>query len=141
MVLSKKAKAKTKIKSSITRRLVSSPAQIWKSRLSWRITLAVFLTILTVQVGIMFVTVNNYRVEQLDELVEAGRSAIVPIMNEEMGSMFTSPISSKSGQRLITTTKVNGVAIYSLGSDCWRSTASRWSSACSIKKTKTRIPT
>lgn len=112
-----KTRSNKKAKGSLTRRLVSSPAQIWKSRLSWRITLAVFLTILAVQVGIMFVTVNNYRYERLQELIETGRSAIAPIMDEQISSMFASPISAKAAQHLITTTKINGLAIYSLNSD------------------------
>ena len=108
---------KTPLTQTLTRRLVHSPSQIWKSRLSWRITLAVFLTILTVQVGIMSVTVKNFRQERLDELVETGRSAIVPMMAEEVNSMFVSPITPKAAQRLLSTTKVRGLAVYSLNFD------------------------
>ena len=36
----------------------SSSAQIWKSRISWRITLAVFLTILAVQAAILNFTLK-----------------------------------------------------------------------------------
>ncbi len=118
MAVSKKPPGrKPASKSRIGKRLVDSPTQIWKSRLSWRITLVVFLTILFVQCGIMLVTVKNYRVARLDELVETGRSAMVPIMSEEMVNMFTSPISKPAAQKLITSTKVNGIAIYSLNSD------------------------
>jgi diguanylate cyclase (GGDEF)-like protein len=65
----------------------------------------------------MFVTVKNYRFARLDELVEQGRSAIVPMMSEEMTSMFSSPITKQAGQRLITTTKVDGLSVYSLNAD------------------------
>jgi diguanylate cyclase (GGDEF)-like protein len=87
--------------------------QIWKSRLSWRITLAVFLTILTVQVGIMSVTVKNYEHERLRELAEAGRAAIVPLIEESIKDMLTSPISPEEARRLTTTTRVNGLTVYS----------------------------
>ncbi len=104
-------------KPGLMKRRTGSPTQIWRSRLSWRITLAVFLTILTVQVGIMFVTVKNYRQDRLEELTETGRSAIVPMMSEEIVNMFTSPLTPSAAQRLLTTTRVSGLAVYSLNAD------------------------
>lgn len=91
----------------------SSPSKIWKSRLSWRIALAVFLTILTVQGGIMVVTVKNYEQARLDELVESGRAAIIPLMKEGMATFLSSPIQPEDGRRLTNTTRINGMAIYS----------------------------
>lgn len=90
-----------------------SSTQIWKSRLSWRITLAVFLTILTVQIGIMSVTVKNYEQEKLNELVEAGRASIVPLIDETIRDMLSSPITAEEARRLTTTTRVNGLTVYS----------------------------
>ncbi len=118
MSRSKKSQARDySAKPNLKKRLAGSPTQIWRSRLSWRITLAVFLTILTVQIGIMMVTVNNYRQDRLEELVDAGRSALVPMMSEEIASMFTSPLTPQAAQRLLTTTKVRGIAVYSLNAD------------------------
>lgn len=95
------------------RRLTSSPAQIWKSRLSWRITLAVFLTILTVQSGILYVTKQDYEQARLSELTEIGRSAIVSLIDENITNLLEPPIGKDDATRLISTTKVNGLAIYS----------------------------
>ena len=99
------------------RSLSHSPAQIWKSRISWRITMVVFLTIMFVQGGIMIVTVHNYRAARLDELVDAGRSAIVPLMNDKIEKMFASPLAPQAAQKLIAKTKVTGLAVYSVMSD------------------------
>ncbi|NCC20947.1 MAG: bifunctional diguanylate cyclase/phosphodiesterase [Alphaproteobacteria bacterium] len=93
--------------------LSSAPAQIWKSRLSWRITLAVFLTIMAVQAGIMALTLRDYEQARLGELVEAGRSAIVPLIDPRTTSQFVSPINDEDANRLISTTLVNGIAVYS----------------------------
>lgn len=100
-------------KLSFRRWLVSSPAQIWKSRISWRIALAVFLTILAVQVGIMFLTVPNYKSARLAELVDSGRSAIVPLIDTTVTDFLASPLDQEEARRLTTTTKVNGLMIYS----------------------------
>jgi diguanylate cyclase (GGDEF)-like protein len=117
MATRKKPGAKPGARALLARGLSHSPTQIWRSRLSWRITLAVFVTILAVQVGIMFVTVKNYRMEKLEELVETGRSAMVPLMSDQMANMFTSPITKQSAQKLLSSTKVNGLVIYSLNTD------------------------
>ena len=58
----------------------TSSNQIWKSRISWRITLAVFLTILTVQAIILNFTLKDFERLRLAELKEIGRSAIVPLI-------------------------------------------------------------
>ncbi|MCB1556801.1 MAG: hypothetical protein KDJ15_05755, partial [Alphaproteobacteria bacterium] len=57
-----KANKKTKDKTShgVWGPILESPVQIWRSRLSWRIALAVFLTILTVQAGILSLTIRDY---------------------------------------------------------------------------------
>jgi diguanylate cyclase (GGDEF)-like protein len=91
----------------------TTPSQIWKSRLSWRIALAVFLTIMTVQTGIMGVTVKHYEQARLDELVESGRAAIAPLLKENITNFLTSPIDADDGRRLTTTNRINGIVIYS----------------------------
>jgi diguanylate cyclase (GGDEF)-like protein len=93
--------------------LSSSSAQIWKSRISWRIALAVFLTILTVQAIILNFTLRDFEFARLSDLSEIGRSAIVPLI--ETGSMdfLAPPISDENALKLITSTKVNGIAVYS----------------------------
>lgn len=93
--------------------LVSSPAQIWKSRISWRITLAVFLTILAVQAGILNFTLKEFENQRLMQLREIGRSAIVPQLDATIRDLLASPISDERANQLLSTTIVNGLVIFS----------------------------
>ena len=106
----KKTQAKTQTQHQ---RVTGAPTQIWRSKLSWRITMVVFLTILTVQVSIMSITLQSYEQERIGDLVESARSAIVPSLEGAMTNLYASPISDEVAQRLITTTKLNGLAVYS----------------------------
>ena len=102
-------------------RLLSSPSQIWKSRISWRIAASVFMTILLVQTLILnFGTMNNFEYTRLDELREIGRSSVTPLIDQTSTAMLQVPMEEKSISRLLATTKVKGLAIYStvgMGSD------------------------
>ena len=112
--ISKKQKPRRRARpQTLTQRLMGSPSQIWKSRLSWRITMVVFLTILTVQVGILSVTIKDYENQRLNELIEVARSSLVPILDPLISDPYTSPITDASATRLTTTTKITGVAVYS----------------------------
>ncbi len=93
--------------------LLSSPAQIWKSRISWRIAFSVFLTIVVVQIGILLMTVSEYEQERLYELRETGRSAIAPVVAHTVTNSYTSPVTNKDVQRLLNNTKLSGIAVYS----------------------------
>lgn len=92
---------------------LSSPTQIWKSRISWRITLAAFLTILAVQAAILNFTLTEFENERLTQLREVGRSAIVPLMQRRVSDLLTSPLTEEDAARLLSTTTVNGLAVYS----------------------------
>ncbi|MCC7305327.1 MAG: EAL domain-containing protein [Alphaproteobacteria bacterium] len=93
--------------------LMSSPAQIWKSRISWRIAFAAFLTILAVQTAILFVTMKEFENQRLDQVRQIGRAAIVPLMDPAMIDMLASPFSDVDANRLISTTLVKGMTVYS----------------------------
>mgnify|MGYP000851219770 CR=1 FL=1 len=93
--------------------ITSSPTQIWKSRISWRIALAVFLTIMTVQAGILNVTLKDFENGRLGDLRETGRSARVPLIDPTIMDLLSSPITDASATRLMSTTKINGLAVYS----------------------------
>lgn len=108
-----KAMAKNNVKTKKSGLLSSSPAQIWKSRISWRIALAVFLTILAVQAIILNFTLRDFEHARLQELKEVGRSAIVPLIDARITDLLASPISDEDTRKLITTTKVNGLTVYS----------------------------
>ncbi|MCB9979502.1 MAG: EAL domain-containing protein [Rhodospirillales bacterium] len=102
-----------KTRSQVSRLLTSSPTQIWKSRISWRITLVVFLTIMAVQAGILSMTIRDYENSRLNELVETARSSIAPLINSRIMDLLAPPIPEESLERLFATTKVKGVAVYS----------------------------
>ena len=93
--------------------LFSSPSQIWKSRISWRITLAVFLTILAVQAVILNFTLKEFENERLFQLREVGRAAIAPLLDTSIKDLLASPISTEKADQLLSTTLVNGFAVYS----------------------------
>jgi len=92
---------------------VSAPAQIWKSRISWRITLSVFMTIVIVQTAILNITWKNYEQQQLDDLKQVGRSAIVPLIDITKGDLLAPPFEDRDINRLLSTTIVNGINLYS----------------------------
>lgn len=98
------------IKSS--RAFSTSSAQIWKSRLSWRIASVVFLTILLVQVAILTLNVRQEELKILSEIKEIGRSAISPVLDGKTG-ILQSPLEEVRANRLISSTIVNGLTIYS----------------------------
>lgn len=103
----------TKKKDFLKKALFSTPSHIWRSRISWRVTLAVFLTILAVQAGILNITLKQYEQEELYQLRQIGRSAIVPLLDTGMMDMLTSPLSDQDANRLIATTIINGLTVYS----------------------------
>jgi diguanylate cyclase (GGDEF)-like protein len=105
----------TKNKKSLFKaRLMSSPSQIWKSRISWRIAASVFMTILLVQTLILnFGTMKNFEFTRLNELREIGRSSITPLIDQTSTEMLKVPMDEKGVSRLLTTTKVKGLAFYS----------------------------
>jgi len=115
---SKEAKHKAVKNSKFSQALMgkgnlSSPTQIWKSRISWRITLAAFLTILAVQTAILNFTIKEFETQRLDHITEIGRAAIVPLIDTNIRDFLTSPISDENAERLLSTTLVNGFSVYS----------------------------
>lgn len=91
----------------------ASPTKIWKSRISWRIALSAFLTILVVQGGILIFTFKQQEQILLSDIRELGRSIIAPsIMN--VTEMLASPITVEQAERMTSTTIVKGLSVYSL---------------------------
>ncbi|MCI5061022.1 MAG: EAL domain-containing protein [Alphaproteobacteria bacterium] len=90
----------------------SSSVQIWRSRLSWRIAGAVFMTILLVQIAILTLTIKQEEMKLLSEIREVGRSAIAPVLDNPSG-ILESPMSQIKANRLVSSTIVNGLTIYS----------------------------
>ena len=97
-------------------RLLSSPTQIWKSKISWRVAAAVFMTILLIQTCILnFSTMKNYESDALRELRAIGSSTILPLVDIRMQEMLVSPLDDQKVSRMLGLTKVVGVTVYGLG--------------------------
>lgn len=98
---------------SLSEALLSSPARIWKSRISWRIALSAFLTILIVQIALLTLQIRNIEFKILGDLRELGRTAIASAMEESVRDMLASPITADKASRIVSSTLVSGLAIYS----------------------------
>jgi len=96
---------------NMKRLLTRSSAPIWKSRLSWRIASVVFLTILIIQVSIFILTVKTEEYQQFDQIEEISRTAISPALEQNTG-MMVSPLPLENANRLISSTIVNGLTVY-----------------------------
>ena len=95
--------------------LISSRAQIWRSWTSWRIAAVVFMTIALVQAFVLiFTTMGDFENRRLRDLREAGRAAIVPLVNDNMTQILASPLTDEQVARLFQTTKINGLSVYTL---------------------------
>ncbi len=88
-------------------------SQIWRSRLSWRIIMAVFLTIMTVQASLLALTLKDYEQTQLQELRENARTSIAPLIDNTISDSLAPPFSSDQQSRLIAYTQIEGITIYS----------------------------
>lgn len=88
-------------------------SQIWRSRLSWRIVMAVFLTIMTVQASLLALTLKDYEKAQLGELKESARTSIAPLIDNTITDSLAPPFSSEQQGRLIAYTQIEGLTIYS----------------------------
>ena len=114
----------------LNRALTSSSSQIWKSRLSWRIAAAVFMTILLVQTMIMnFGTVPAFRQRLLDDLKETNSTAIAAMINPSAG-YNEAPFTSEQAARFMIISNVKGISIYSYQNESIAS----YGAAPSIKK-------
>lgn len=106
-------KARAVKNSSFVRWLISSPTEIWKSRISWRIASAVFLTILAVQAGILNFTLREFEKEKLLQVRDVGLAAIQPLLDTSSQGFLYSPISKDEAANLISMTKIKGLSVYS----------------------------
>ena len=92
----------------------TSSTKIWNSRLSWRIVLAVFLTIMAVQASMLALTLKNYQNEQLLELRKAAQDVVAPLLQIKNSQDLTSPFDAFQQSQMLSLTPVHGIAVYSL---------------------------
>ena len=101
--------------------LLSSPGQIWRSRVSWRIAAAVFMTILLVQTLILnFGTMPAFENRLLNDLRETARSAVAASLDPTT-SIREVPFNNTQALRLLDTTKIVGLSIYTYETEYLRS--------------------
>lgn len=91
--------------------LTETPTNIWRSKISWRIALSVFLTILVVQGGILFFTFKQQEMILLDNVHDIGRSVLASAIRPDV-ELLASPITIEQAANLTSTTIVKGFAIY-----------------------------
>jgi diguanylate cyclase (GGDEF)-like protein len=86
---------------------------IWKSRISWRITLTVFATILLVQTVVLVFNVRNSEQALLDTAAQSARMAIAPALLNTRDQL-KSPLTIDSIAQLLAHTNIRGIGIYNL---------------------------
>ncbi len=93
---------------------VSSPQKIWRSKISWRIALTAFMTILLVQTLVLNLGgIEQQRNHQLNMLREEARVAIASTINTNRRGTTISPYNDKQVERIMDSTHITGLAIYS----------------------------
>jgi len=93
--------------------MVYSPSRLLESRVSWRITITVFITILLVQTAVLLFTVSPYEKEQLEGLREIARTALVSSLSNTKKQMV-SPLSKQTVEKLLANTLIEGISVYGL---------------------------
>ncbi|MFN7113676.1 MAG: putative bifunctional diguanylate cyclase/phosphodiesterase [Alphaproteobacteria bacterium] len=92
---------------------LASPARIWRSKISWRITITVFLTILTVQAVVLVVTASDFKTQKLHEMRQLARVFIISSLGET-DNQLTAPLTQEAADRLFSETMISGISIYGL---------------------------
>ena len=88
--------------------------KIWKSVLVWRITMALFFTILIVQSGLFYISGLEYKSQLQNQMIEAARAAIVPALNPVHLSGPDGVVSKQAAMNILTSTSVDGFDVYRL---------------------------
>lgn len=85
---------------------------IWRSKISWKVAVTVFATIALLQIAILFISAQNVQKQKLQELHEKSRVALVSALDSNT-SQTEFPFSDATIERLISTTPIMGLAVYS----------------------------
>ncbi len=90
---------------------VAASPHVWRSRISWRIALTVFATLLLVQGAVLLFTVRNSETDLLDGLRAVASAGIGASLsyNEEHAN---APMSKAAAERLLASSGITGLAIY-----------------------------
>ena len=101
---------------------VSSPQKIWRSKISWRIALTAFMTILLVQTLVLNLGgIEQKRHDHLETLRNEARVAIASTINTNRRGTNVSPYDDKQIERIMSSTHITGFAVYSYTLDLLKS--------------------
>ncbi len=93
---------------------VSSSTHIWRSKVSWRIALTAFMTILLVQTLVLNMGgIERYRQEQLISISDQARLALAAIIDPKQTISTQPPFSNDQVDRLLQTNVITGLSVYS----------------------------
>ncbi len=89
-------------------------ARLWRSQISWRIPLTVFVTLLLVQGAVLFFTIRNYEEDKLNSLRDTARAAIVTSILglADAKGVPATPFTRQTAERIFQSTKVEGITVY-----------------------------
>lgn len=94
---------------------VSSPTQFWRSKISRRVALAAFMTILLVQTLVLNMGgIDKYRQELIDSREQQVISAVAALLHSPNSTdSKKSPFDDKKVEKLLGITDVTGISVYS----------------------------
>ncbi|TAL34802.1 MAG: EAL domain-containing protein [Alphaproteobacteria bacterium] len=84
--------------------------QVWRSRISWRIALTVFATLLFVQGAVLLFTIRHYESERLDSLRALANAGIAGALNHDAGK--AAPIGAGEAEHLLSNTEIIGISVF-----------------------------
>ena len=86
-------------------------AHTWKSSISWRVAVAVFLTLLLVETVSLILSVPSYEAAQLAQVRTKARTALMFSMRNTK-SRLESPLTAKAVFNLVNHSRIDGLAVY-----------------------------
>lgn len=127
------AKPKIRSRAKYSNIFVSSPTQIWKSKISWRVAATAFLTIMLIQTLVLNLGgIEKYRIEQLGALKKQARIALTAV--SERSDSY--PFSDIYAYKLLDTTDITGLSLYDYNTHLLRAYGNQTSLIPSINHLK-----
>jgi diguanylate cyclase (GGDEF)-like protein len=87
---------------------------IWNSKLTWRIAVALFMVILCVNALFSAMSLSQFQKDRLFDLREMGLYSIIPTLSNASFDQATAPIDDRTSSRLILTTPITALSYYNL---------------------------
>lgn len=107
------AKTKTNLYSSLRTHISAvnkAYSEFWRAKVSWQVTLAIFVSIFVVQSFVATANYNEYKVLRQTQMVENARSALATVSITQAAPREF--LGYAQSQLLFATTKIQGLSIY-----------------------------